>query len=77
MLPTVTTQQIREAMPRYITGTKQAPRVAPLEPLPFPLLVRCGLADYILNGKEGTLEDRAYSLVAGMPIDIEDEKKTA
>ena len=75
MLPTVTANELKDAMPQFIEGKQQAQRSAPFEPLPFPLLVRCGLADYILNSKEGTLEDRVYGLVAGMPIDIEEEKK--
>lgn len=77
MLPTVTVKELRDAMPTFIAGTKQAQREAPLEPLPLALKVRCGLADFILNSKEGTLEDRVYRLVAGMPIDIEEEKKSA
>ena len=56
-------------MPTFIAGTKQAQRIAPLEPLPLELKIRCALADYILNGQEGTLEDRVYGLIAGMPID--------
>ena len=75
MLPIVTAQQIREVMPGYIEGTKQAQRLAPLEPMFFPLQVRCGIADFILNSKEGTLEDRVYGLVAAMPLDVDEAEK--
>ena len=77
MLPTVTFQQLKDAMPRYVEGTIQAQRIDPLEPMPLALRVRCGMADFILNGKEGTLEDRVYRLIAGMPIDIDEENKSA
>ena len=72
MLPTVTPHQIRDAMPHFQATLHQQVGV---EPLPLALRVRCALADFVLNGKEGTLEDRLYGLVAGMPIDIEEEER--
>jgi hypothetical protein len=77
MLATVTPHQIRDAMPRFQASTHQYQPSEDAEPLPFALRVRCALADYVLHSKEGTLEDRVYGLVAGMPIDVEDEKKSA
>jgi hypothetical protein len=77
MLPTVTPTQIKEAMPRFQASIHQHQPSAAIEPLPLALRVRCALADFVLNGKEGTIEDRVYGLLAGMPIDVEDEKKPA
>jgi len=77
MLPTVTVQQLKDAMPQFREEAVQKQVRAEIPELPLALRVRCGLADYILNGEEGTLEDRVYSLVAEMLIDIEEEKKSA
>ena len=75
MLPTVTAQQIKDAMPQFQAGLHQHQPPADVERLSLELRVRCALADYILNGKEGTLEDRVYGLVAEMPMDIERKKR--
>jgi hypothetical protein len=76
MLPTVTVQQLREAMPKYqATAHAQAQLPHGTGPLSLELRIRCALADYILNSKEGTLADRVYGLVAGMPIDVDEAQK--
>ena len=76
MLPTVTVQQLKQAMPRYqATAYAQVQLRQGLEPLSLELRIRCALADYILNSKEGTLEDRVYGLVAGIPIDVDETER--
>jgi len=79
MLPTVTAKELKDAMPQFREEAVQKQVREEIPKLPFALRVRCGLVDYILNGEEGTLEDRVYSLVAEMLIDIEEdeEKKSA
>jgi len=61
MLPTVTVRQLKEAMPRYqAKAYVQVQLPQGIEPLSLELRIRCALADYIVNSKKGTLEDRVY-----------------
>ena len=70
MLPTVTVQQLKEAMPKFNALVGRLVHLSP-EQLPSrELRIRCAIADFILNSQEGTLEDRVYGLVSGMPLDV-------
>lgn len=77
MLNPVTPSQIRDAMPKFQASADQHHSSEGAEPLAFALRVKCALGDYVLHRKEGTLEDRVYGLVAAMPIDVGNEKKSA
>ena len=52
------------------TAHKQVALPHDAERLSFELRFRCAIADYILNSKQKTLEDRVYDLVAGMSLDV-------
>ena len=34
------------------------------------LKIRCAIADYILNSREGSLEERLLEFVAAVPLDV-------
>ena len=71
MLPIVTAQQLKDAMPMFLsTAHKQVALPPDAERLSLELRFRCAIADYILNSKQKTLEDRVYDLVAGMSLDV-------
>jgi len=69
MFPPVSARKLRDAMPIFLSDQAQA--------LPATLSMRCGIVNYLLNGEEGTLEDRIYELVAEMPIEIGEDKQVA
>ena len=75
LLPTVTPQQIRDAMPRFQAGLHLHSAPSDAERLPIELRVRCALANHLLNSTEGTLEDGVYGLVAVMQIDVDEMEK--
>jgi hypothetical protein len=73
LVPTVSPQQMKEAMPKFTARAGRQVALPPEHQLPKEIRIRCAIADFILNAKEGTLENRLYSFVAGMPIEIEEK----
>jgi hypothetical protein len=65
MLPPISTRELQEAFDRFV----HEPDPYSL-PSPEPLKIRCAIVDYVLNSKEGSLEDRVLELVAAVPLDV-------
>jgi len=62
----ISARELQEAFTKFVRE--------PGIPFSFPssesLKIRCAIADYILNSREGSLEDRLLEFVAAVPLDI-------
>lgn len=65
MIPPISTRELQEAFERFV----REPDPYSL-PSPEPVKIRCAIVDYVLNSKEGSLEDRVPELVAAVPFDV-------
>jgi hypothetical protein len=65
MILPIPTKELHEAFPKFV----REPDTSSL-PCSDALKIRCAIADYILNSKEGSLEDRLLEFVATVPLDV-------
>ena len=66
MISPIVARELKEAFPKFVKETD----IPSSLPSSDSLKIRCAIADYILNSKEGSLEDRLLEFVAAVPLDV-------
>jgi len=66
MIPPIPSRDLQEAYSKFVTEPDIPSSLASA----YSLRIRCAIADYILNSKEGSLEDRLLEFVASVPLDV-------
>ena len=66
MIPPIPPRELQRAFTEF---AKQADVPSAL-PSSESLKIRCAIADYILNSREGSLEERLLEFVATVPLDV-------
>lgn len=66
MIPPIPTKELQEAFPKFVREPDVPSSLASSD----SVRIRCAIADYILNSKEGSLEDRLLEFVANVPLDV-------
>jgi len=66
LIPPIPTGELQKAFTKFVRDPDTPSRLSSSD----SLKIRCAIADYILNGKEGSLEDRVIEFVAAVPLDV-------
>jgi hypothetical protein len=66
MIPPIPPIELQRAFTEFV----KEPDVPSLLPSSESLKIRCAIADYILNSREGSLEERLLEFVATVPLDV-------
>jgi len=65
MIPPIPPIELQQAFTEFVKQP-DVPSALPSE----SLKIRCAIADYILNSREGSLEERLLEFVATVPLDV-------